>query len=93
MIFFLQGDELFGNYYCEEDENCNIDMAWEIIDFYKKATLLTRELEIEIEAIATSRIGRIYDKIFKVKSDARENFKRAIELALTMHPRSFENDG
>ena len=68
-------------------------MAWDILDGYKKAVLLTDELEVEIEATAISRIGSLYDKVFKLKSKARESFKAAIALALSMHPRTFSNDG
>lgn len=80
--------------YCKEgtvtDDN---QMAWDILDWYKKAVLLTRELEVEMEAIALSRIGRFYDVVFKIKSRAREAFTAAISLALSMHPRTFDNDG
>lgn len=82
--------------YCQvtkSGEFSNFLMAWEILDWYKKAVLLTRELEVEMEAIALSRIGRVYDKVLKMKSKAKENFKRSIELALTMLPRTFNNEG
>ena len=79
--------------YCNGDCESSIEVAWDILDWYKKAILLTHELEVEIEAIATSRVGRMYDKVFSIKYKARENFKRAIELALSMHPRSFDNQG
>ena len=91
-ILFFSGDELYARY-CEGERNCEMEMAWDILDWYKKAVLLTHELEVEIEAIAISRIGRLYDKVFKLKSKARENFKAAIALALSMHPRTFNNDG
>ena len=79
--------------YCEEDSTRNMEMGWEILDWYKKAILLTRELEVETEAIATSRVGRMFANVIKIKSKARECFKVAIELALSMHPRSFDSDG
>ena len=82
--------------YCsvtKSGEFSNFLMAWEILDWYKKAVLLTRELEVEMEAIALSRIGRVYDKVLKMKSKAKENFRRSIGLALTMLPRTFNSEG
>jgi hypothetical protein len=39
-------------------------MIYEIIDWYKQAVLRTREMtEVEVEAIALSRIGKVYDKV------------------------------
>ena len=90
--FFSSGDELYARY-CKDESNRDMEMAWDILDWYKKAVLLTHELEVEIEAIAISRIGRLYDQVFKIKSKARESFKAAIALALSMHPRTFNNDG
>ena len=62
-------------------------------DCYKEAILLSHELEVETEAMATSRIGRIYSTVFGLKYRGKEHYKLAIELALTMHPKSFHNCG
>jgi len=84
------GDKLYADYYPKDCES-SMELAWDILDWYKKAIVLTHELEVEIEAIATSRIGRLFDKVLKLKFKARESFKLAIELALSMQPRSFDN--
>ncbi|XP_033125984.1 uncharacterized protein LOC117123992 [Anneissia japonica] len=69
------------------EEDLNIDMVWEVLDWYKKAILLTREKDVELEAIAMSRMGVIYDSILKLRSKARPYFKGAITLAHSLHPR------
>ena len=82
------GDELLERatrYY----ETVDINMVWEIIDWYKQAILLARELDIEQEAIAMQRIGRVYAKVLKFKPQAKEYYKRAIQLAVSMAPRIF----
>ena len=91
-FLFVSGDGLLEKY-CKKDGAVDMTMAWEVLDWYKKAALATREIEVEMEAIALSRIGKLYDEVFTIKSKARENFKRAIELAISMHPRTFNNEG
>ena len=62
--------------------------------FLCQATLRTREVtEVELEAIAVSRIGRVYDKVLKLKYRAKEYYKLAIQLAFSMHPRTFNTEG
>ena len=70
-------------------ETVDINMVWEIIDWYKQAILLARELDMEQEAMAMQRIGRVYAKVLKFKPQAKEYYKRAIQLAGSMAPRIF----
>ena len=59
-----------------------------------QATLRTREVtEVELEAIAVSRIGRVYDRVLKLKYRAKEYYKHAVQLAFSMHPRTFNKEG
>ena len=48
---------------------------------------------MELEAIAVSRIGRVYDKVLKLKYRAKEYYKLSIQLAFSMHPRTFNTEG
>ena len=50
-------------------------------------------VQLEMEAIAHSKIGELYDKVLKQKDKARLNFKRSIILANSMSPRNFAMDG
>ena len=87
------GDELFRKLLMDE-ENLNIDMIYEIIDWYKQAVLRTREMtEVEVEAIALSRIGKVYDKVLKLKYRAKPYLLRSMQLANSMHPRIFHGEG
>lgn len=58
------------------------------------AMLIFREItEVELEAIAVSRMGRVYDRVLKLKYRAKEYYKLAIQLAHSMHPRTFAMEG
>lgn len=55
---------------------------------------INREItEVELEAIAVGRIGRVYDKVLKLKYRAKEYYKHAIQLAHSMYPRTFTLEG
>ncbi|XP_063423023.1 uncharacterized protein LOC134707306 [Mytilus trossulus] len=86
------GDGIFRKVLLDE-EKLNMDMVYEMIDWYKQAILRTREVtEVELEAIALSRMGRVYDKILKLKYKAKEYLMRSIQLAHSMHPRTFHGE-
>ena len=82
------GDDLFSSVLCDED-NLNVDMIWEVVDWYKQSILLTREKDVEFEAIGHSRLGRVYDQVLKLKFKAKENFMRCLELVNSLYPRVF----
>ena len=46
-----------------------------------------------MEAIALSRIGRVYDEVLKKKDKAKEYFRRSVQLAHSLHPRTFNSQG
>ncbi|KAH3716913.1 hypothetical protein DPMN_059646 [Dreissena polymorpha] len=48
---------------------------------------------VELEAIAVSRIGRVYDRVLKLKQRAKDYYKLAVELAHAMSPRTFVREG
>lgn len=85
------GDELFNSVLYDED-SFNVDMLWEVVDWYRKSILLTREKDVEFEAIGHSRLGRVYDRVLKLKQKAKENFMRCLELVNSMHPRTFTSE-
>ncbi|KAK3084872.1 hypothetical protein FSP39_020577 [Pinctada imbricata] len=85
------GDSLFDK--IKETEELNMDLVWDIIDWYKQAVVRTREVtEVEMEAIALSRLGRVYDKVLKIKYKAKEYLMRSMQLAHSMHPRTFNSE-
>jgi len=78
-------------YELQEREFLNIDQMWDITDMYKQATILTRENDVEGEATALSRMGRMYNKVFKIKERAHGYYRRSIELAMTLMPRDLSS--
>ena len=58
------------------EEDLNFDMVWEVVDCYMEATVLAKEINIEVEAIALSRLGSVYDKILKDKIREKNIFHK-----------------
>lgn len=84
----LQGDHLL-TVALQDEEELDMTLVFEVIDWYKQAVLLAREVEIEQEAIAESRLGVVYDKVLKLTHRAKDYFKHTLELAESMKPRVF----
>jgi len=81
-----QADLLFTEY-VHGAEDLNMDMMWDILDMYKDAVLKTQERDVENEALAVSRMGRMFEKIFKMKCKGHSYYRRAFDLAQTLLPR------
>ena len=45
------------------------------------------------EAIAMSRLGKVYDTILKDEDKAKYYFRKAVHLAQSLTPRNFTKDG
>lgn len=84
-------DNLFQNLITEE-EILNMGQVYEILDWYKKSILHAREKEIEMEAIANSRLGVVYDKVLKRIDKAHDYFMKSMELAKSLQPRNFGSE-
>ncbi|XP_068734304.1 uncharacterized protein [Montipora capricornis] len=84
----LQGDHLL-SLAIEDEEELDMTLIFEVIDWYKQAVLLAREIEIEQEAIAESRLGVVYDKVLKMKNRAKDYFSHSLQLVESMKPRIF----
>lgn len=48
---------------------------------------------MELEAVAVSCLGRVYDKVLKLKEKAKEYYKHVLQLAQSMHPRIVTGEG
>ncbi|XP_041458958.1 uncharacterized protein LOC121410748 isoform X2 [Lytechinus variegatus] len=90
VIARVSGDELLHED-LNEQETINTDAIWTVIDFYKQAAMLCRDKDLEQEAIAYSRLGRVYGKVLKASSRGKDYYKKAIQLALSMTPRTFHD--
>ena len=84
----VQGDHLL-TMALEDEEELDMTLVFEVIDWYKQAVLLAREIEIEQEAIAQSRLGVVYDKVLKLTQRAKDYFKHTLQLVESMKPRVF----
>lgn len=84
----LQGDHLL-TMALEDEEELDMTLVFEVIDWYKQAVVFAREIEIEQEAIAESRLGVVYDKVLKLTNRAKDYFNHTLQLAESMKPRIF----
>ncbi|PVD22212.1 hypothetical protein C0Q70_18018 [Pomacea canaliculata] len=73
-------------------ENLDINMVWEVVDWYRNAALLTRERDLELEAMALSALGLVYAKVLHLKSYAKTCLMKTIELVNSMAPRNCLNE-
>nr|KAG5691789.1 hypothetical protein BaRGS_003185 [Batillaria attramentaria] len=83
-----KGEELLAHVLLDE-EDLNIDAVWTVVDAFKESAMLTREHDIELEAMAYSALGRVYHKVLKLKDYAKRYLTRALQLASSMMPRNF----
>jgi len=80
------GDTLLENHLLE-DADLNMDLIYTVIDYYRHAMVLTRGVEIELEAMALSKLGKLYDQVLKIKHRASDCFHKCLQLAATLVPR------
>lgn len=86
------GDYLLEKY-IKDDERLDMNMVWTVVDLYKEAIILTRENDAECEAMALSRLGSVFDKVVKGKFRAKPYMMRSIQMAMSLHPRTFDSEG
>ena len=84
----VQGDQLL-QLALQEQEELDMTLIFEVIDWFKQAVVLSREVDIEQEAIAESRLGVVYDKVLKMTFRAKAYFTHSFELAESLKPRIF----
>jgi len=66
------------------DGAAHIDVAWDIVDHYRHAILLSEGREVENEAVAFAGIGTVFYKVLNLPAASKQYFHRAVELALTL---------
>lgn len=62
MLCTSAGEELLDSV-IQDEEILNIDMVWEVVDWLCRAAQLTRDHDLEMEAMALSSLGKVYDKV------------------------------
>lgn len=74
-----------------QSEELNLDMVWNILDLYKASEIHCRNVDIENEAIAYSRQGRIFYKILNFRDKAHKYYRAAFDLATALHPKDMSS--
>lgn len=85
-----QADRIFDEYVMQS-EGIDFEMLWTVLDLYKASEMHCRNVDIENEAIALSRQGRLFSKIFKLPSKAHTYYRASFDLAVSLHPRDMNN--
>jgi hypothetical protein len=70
-------------------DGLDMELMWTVTDKYREACLLTRGSDLETEAIATSRLGKLYNAVFKLPTRGNDLCIRAVAIAHAMYPRQF----
>lgn len=84
----VTGDELLCAAVMDSEE-LKMSLVFEVLDWYTKAVVLARDIEIEREAIASCRIGKVYDQVLKMPHKAKKYFMHSVTLAHSLAPRDF----
>jgi hypothetical protein len=83
------GDEQSNHAMMYNDSDQMMEGIWHALDKYSEAGLLGRGRDIETEAIAVARRGKIYARVLRNEALARPLLMHATELATSLAPRSF----
>lgn len=85
-----QADQMFDDYVMQS-ESFNFEVVWIILDMYKAAEMHCRNVDIENEAIAFARQGRIFCKILNLRSKAKTCYRASFDLGTALHPKDMTN--
>ncbi|KAH9317282.1 hypothetical protein KI387_019051, partial [Taxus chinensis] len=87
-----QGDELLHKALFDE-EVVSMELVWEAIDWYRHSIFLSREKDQESEAMALSRVGKVYSSVLKLEKQAQRYHFESTKIALAiMCPRIADSD-
>ena len=73
-------------------EDLDMKAIWQVIDFYSESIVLTRENDVEQEAISLTKLGILYHKVLLQKTKAKEIFMRVLQLAQSLQPRNLSEE-
>ena len=85
------GDEMFEKA-VKSAEELSMEMVWDAVDQYHNSLLLARDQEVEQEAIACSRLAKVFDGVLKIQAKTELYVKRTIELAESLMPRNLHSE-
>ncbi|KAL5256995.1 hypothetical protein ACHWQZ_G012050 [Mnemiopsis leidyi] len=73
-------------------EELDMKRIWQVIDHYTESIVLTRENDVEQEAISLTRLGILYHKVLLQKTKAKEILMRVLQLAQCLYPRNLNDE-
>ena len=73
-------------------EDLDMKAIWQVIDFYTESIVLTRENDVEQEAISLTKLGILYHKVLLQKTKAKEILMRVLQLAQSLQPRNLNEE-
>ncbi|KAH7439812.1 hypothetical protein KP509_04G077400 [Ceratopteris richardii] len=73
-----------------DEEDIDMEKIKDALDYYRQGSLATRELDMESEAVAMSRIGKVYSGVLSLPEKAHKYHYQAVRLALTVMSPSIE---
>lgn len=73
-------------------EDLDVTAIWQVIDFYTESIVLTRENDVEQEAISLSKLGVLYHKVLLQKGRAKEVLMKVLQLAQSLQPRNLSEE-
>lgn len=73
----------------ESQEEIQMDMIYDSIDQFNFAINIAQEKDIEVEAIASAFLGRIFYRCFHKNEKALSYFKQSKDLCESLKPKTF----
>lgn len=73
-------------------EELGVELVWEAVDHFHQSLLLARDHEIEQEAIAFSRLAKVFNRVLKMSEKALTYARRTAELAEALMPRNLHEE-
>ena len=74
-----------------ETEDLDLELIWDSIDLYREAIRKAVNKDLEIEAEILSKIGTIYENVFKINEKSKEYYMACFSLAESLKPKIFTN--
>jgi len=72
-----------------EAEEFSMDSIFQVVDQFKFSIQLSYEKDAEVEAIASSHLGRLFFKVMHKKEKAIRYYKDSVRLCETLKPKTF----
>ena len=72
--------------------NTTFLVVWNVIDLLRESIILTRENDVEQEAVSLSKLAMVYHNILLLKPRAKVIVTQVMQMAKSMQPRNFDKE-